>query len=114
MRAVQGRSEEAAALADQRARIIHDETEKMIYSRTRASKFFGVPIAYLPYLLGARSDGQAQDRLPDAAASYTSVYGSRRDVPYFFALAPDYDITLTPTHHHASRARCCRANGASA
>ena len=57
------------------ARIIHDQGEKMIYFEDAALEFFGMPLAYLPVLLGARSDRQAQDRLPDADVSSSSVYG---------------------------------------
>ena len=48
------------------ARIIHDQTEKMLYFENAQLEFFGVPMAYLPYLFDARSDREAQDRLPDA------------------------------------------------
>ena len=31
------------------ARIIHDQTEKMLYFENAQLEFFGVPMAYLPY-----------------------------------------------------------------
>ena len=48
------------------ARIIHDQNEKMLYFETAQLEFFGVPIAYMPYLLDARPDGETQERIPDA------------------------------------------------
>ncbi len=48
------------------ARIIHDEGEKMVYFENARLEFFGRPIAFLPVLLGARPDRQAQDRRSDA------------------------------------------------
>ena len=79
------------------ARMIHDGTEKMIYFEDARLEFFGKPVAYMPLLLRARSHGEAQIRLPDSRSlSYSSIYGVGVDIPYYWALAPDYDLTFTP------------------
>ena len=79
------------------ARIIHDQGEKMIYFEDARLEFFGVPLAYLPVLLGARSDREAQDRLPDADLRHQlAATASASTTPYYWALAPNYDLTLTP------------------
>ena len=79
------------------ARIIHDQGEKMIYFEDARLEFFGQPLLYMPYLLCARSNRQAQDRLPDADdIRSSSVYGGAIEVPYYWALAPDYDATFAP------------------
>ena len=83
-------------------------------SRTAQLEFFGVPLAYMPVLLDARSDGEAQDRLPDAglhderrptaSASTSPITGRSRR-------------TMTRPSRRASRpgrACCCRPNSASA
>ena len=79
------------------ARIIHDQTEKMMYFEDARLEFFGVPMAYLPVFLDARSDREAQERLSDAELTSTHRYGVGVEVPYYWALAPDYDVTITPT-----------------
>ena len=48
------------------ARIIHDQTDKMLYFENAQLEFFGVPMAYLPYLFSARPDRETKNRLPDA------------------------------------------------
>ena len=48
--AMQGQSEEAAAVASERPpRIIHDQGEKMMYFEDARLEFFGTPLAWLPY-----------------------------------------------------------------
>ncbi len=47
----------------QAARIIHDEGEKMLYFEDARVEFFGVPLAYVPVHVGARSDREAQERI---------------------------------------------------
>ena len=50
LRGLQGRSEEAAAVAGQGARgSSTTSTEKMIYFEDARLEFFGMPVAYLPY-----------------------------------------------------------------
>lgn len=80
------------------ARIIHDETEKMIYFEHARLEVFGVPLLWSPYF--ATPDPTVKRKtgvlLPRYSAS--SKYGIGIGVPYYWALAPDYDFTLTPTY----------------
>ena len=79
------------------ARIIHDQGEKMMYFEDARLEFFGVPLAYHALFLGARSDREAQERLPDARRiDSSSIYGVAVTTPYYWALAPNYDVTITP------------------
>ena len=83
-------------------RIIHDETEKMIYFEDAKSRILRLPDAYWPYLLDARPDGQAQDRRAVAAASYTGIQGFGVDGPVLLGpgaelrLHADADADVTP------------------
>jgi LPS-assembly protein len=78
------------------ARIIHDQTDKMLYFENAQLEFFGVPLAYLPYL--STPDPTAKRKSGFLMPSYMSstAFGSGFQVPYYFALAPDYDLTVAP------------------
>ncbi|MCA6123764.1 LPS-assembly protein LptD [Bradyrhizobium sp. WSM 1704] len=78
------------------ARIIHNQTEKMLYFENAQIEFFGVPMAYLPYF--STPDPTVKRKsgfLMPAFTSYTA-FGYGVEVPYYFALAPDFDATFNP------------------
>lgn len=78
------------------ARIIHDQSERMIYFEDATIELFGFPIAYLPYL--STPDPTVKRKsgvLPPVAASSSRV-GYMFGIPFFWAVAPDYDLTFTP------------------
>jgi LPS-assembly protein len=79
------------------ARIIHNEGEKMIYFESARFEFFGMPIAYLPYFSTADPTVKRKSGfLMPVFSSNESKYGFAVDVPYFIALAPNYDLTISP------------------
>jgi len=78
------------------ARIIHDQNEKMLYFENAQLEFFGVPMAYMPYF--STPDPTVKRKtgfLMPAFTSYTA-FGYGVDVPFYWAIAPDYDATFTP------------------
>ena len=78
------------------ARIIHDQTEKMLYFENAQLEFFGVPMAYLPYF--STPDPTVKRKtgfLMPALSSYTT-FGYGVEVPFYWAIAPDYDATFSP------------------
>ncbi len=78
-------------------RIIHDENEKMIYFEQARLEAFGVPLFYWPYFSTPDPTVKRKTGMLEPRASYSSAYGAAVTTPYFWALAPDYDFTLTPT-----------------
>lgn len=80
------------------ARIIHNQTEKMLYFEDARLEFFGQPIAYMPYF--STPDPTVKRKSGVLIPSYSSStrYGVGIEVPYYFALAPDYDATVTPRY----------------
>jgi LPS-assembly protein len=78
-------------------RIIHDETEKMIYFEQARLEAFGFPLFYWPYLSTPDPTVKRKTGILDPKFSVASQYGVGVTVPYFWALAPNYDFTLTPT-----------------
>lgn len=78
------------------ARIIHNQTEKMLYFENAQLEFFGVPMAYLPYF--STPDPTVKRKTGWLMPSYTSnsTYGSGFETPFYWAIAPDYDATINP------------------
>jgi LPS-assembly protein len=78
------------------ARIIHDQGEKMIYFEDARIEFFGVPLAYVPYLSAPDPTVKRKTGVLLPTFSTSTAYGLGVAVPYYWALAPDYDATFTP------------------
>ncbi|SEB79120.1 LPS-assembly protein LptD [Bradyrhizobium erythrophlei] len=78
------------------ARIIHNQTEKMLYFENAQLEFFGVPMAYLPYF--STPDPTVKRKsgfLMPGFTSYTA-FGYGVEIPYYWAIAPDMDATFSP------------------
>ncbi|WP_375784722.1 LPS-assembly protein LptD [Bradyrhizobium sp. Pha-3] len=78
------------------ARIIHDQTEKMLYFENAQIEFFGVPMAYLPFF--STPDPTVKRKsgfLMPGFTSYTA-FGYGVEIPYYWAIAPDMDATFNP------------------
>ena len=78
------------------ARIIHDQGEKMIYFEDARLEFFGQPMLYMPYFSAPDPTVKRKTGFLMPTLSANSVYGGGVEVPYYWALAPDYDATLAP------------------
>jgi LPS-assembly protein len=78
------------------ARIIHDQTEKMLYFENAQLEFFGVPMAYLPYFSTPDPTVKRKTGFLMPAFSENTGYGYAVETPFYWAIAPDYDATFTP------------------
>ena len=78
------------------ARIIHDQGEKMMYFEDARLEFFGKPIAWLPYFSAPDPTVKRKTGFLMPAVASSSVYGLAAEIPYYWALAPDYDATFAP------------------
>lgn len=78
------------------ARIIHDQGEKMMYFEDARIEFFGQPLMYLPYLSAPDPTVKRKTGVLMPTIATSSKYGVAVDVPYYWALAPDYDATFAP------------------
>jgi LPS-assembly protein len=78
------------------ARIIHDQTDKMLYFENAQLEFFGVPMAYLPYF--STPDPTVKRKTGFLMPSFSTVtgYGVGIETPFYWAIAPDYDATFNP------------------
>jgi len=78
------------------ARIIHNESEKMMYFEDARIEFFGVPLAWMPYFSAPDPTVKRKTGLLMPIVSTSSVYGFGVEIPYYLALAPNYDATISP------------------
>ncbi|WOH63301.1 LPS-assembly protein LptD [Bradyrhizobium sp. BWA-3-5] len=78
------------------ARIIHNQTDKMLYFENAQLEFFGVPIAYLPYFSTPDPTVKRKTGFLMPAYSSNSTYGYAVETPFYWAIAPDYDATFNP------------------
>jgi LPS-assembly protein len=78
------------------ARIIHDQGEKMMYFEDARLEFFGVPLAWLPYFSSPDPTAKRKSGFLIPSVTSSGTYGIALATPYYFALAPDYDATVTP------------------
>lgn len=79
------------------SRIIHNNAERMIYYEDAQLEIAGVPVAYIPYFSTPDPTVKRKSGFltPNFIASGPLGFGT--SLPYFIALAPNYDLTLTPT-----------------
>ncbi len=78
-------------------RIIHDNAEKMIYYEDATFELLGTPIAYVPFWSSADPSVKRKSGFLTPVFTYRSQLGAGFGVPYFWAIAPDADLTITPT-----------------
>ncbi|MCA1395682.1 LPS-assembly protein LptD [Bradyrhizobium sp. BRP56] len=78
------------------ARIIHNQTEKMLYFENAQLEFFGVPMAYLPYFSTPDPTEKRKSGFLMPGFTTYSAFGVGVEIPYYFALAPDFDATFNP------------------
>src|SRR5689334_415982 len=78
------------------ARIIHNQTEKMLYFENAQLEFFGVPMAYLPYF--STPDPTVKRKSGFLMPGFTryTAFGYGVEIPYYWAIAPDMDATFSP------------------
>ncbi len=79
--------------------IVENQETHTIYFRDAYFDAFGVPVAYLPYF--STADPTVTRQSGFLAPSYVSKssLGLGVTTPYFFDLAPNYDLTLSPSFY---------------
>ncbi|NJL50287.1 MAG: LPS-assembly protein LptD [Blastochloris sp.] len=79
------------------ARIIHREGERMVYYENATIEMFGFPVAWFPYFSHPDPTVKRKSGFLTPRFLQTTKIGFGAEVPYFWAIAPDYDLTLSPT-----------------
>ena len=80
-------------------RIIHKNDEKMIYFEDSYLEFLGVPLAYVPVFSAPDPSVKRKSGILSPYLADHSFLGAGLGIPIFWALAPDYDLTFTPTYY---------------
>jgi LPS-assembly protein len=80
------------------ARIIHDQVDKMLYFENAQLEFFGVPLAYLPYFSTPDPTVKRKTGFLTPQVSSNTTFGTGIETPFYWALAPDYDLTISPRY----------------
>jgi LPS-assembly protein len=78
------------------ARIIHSDSDKMLYFEDATVDFFGLPVAYFPFMSTPDTTVKRKSGFLFPTIGTSSAYGVSLETPYYFDLAPDYDLTLYP------------------
>jgi LPS-assembly protein len=76
--------------------VTHNEKEGVIYHRDATFEFGGHDLFTLPYFSHPDPTVKRRSGFLMPSLSYTGVYGVGLETPYFWNLAPNYDLTLRP------------------
>ncbi len=79
-------------------RIIHKNEEKMLYYEDAGIDFLGISTPYMPYFSSPDPSVKRKSGLLMPSVLYGQKRGVGVSVPIYLALAPNYDLTLTPTY----------------
>ena len=76
--------------------VTHDQAERTISYRNAFFEIFGVPLAYTPFFLHPDPTVERESGFLTPSIGSDSELGFTLETPYYFALAPNYDLTLAP------------------
>ncbi|HVT54577.1 MAG TPA: LPS-assembly protein LptD [Xanthobacteraceae bacterium] len=76
-------------------RIIHKEDERTIYYENAQLEFFGLPVAYMPFFWTPDPTVKRQSGFLMPNLFSSDALGVGASIPYFWAVAPDKDVTFT-------------------
>lgn len=73
-----------------------DKEKKRIYYKNATLEILGVPVVFLPYLSHPDPSVKRASGFLTPEANITKELGFVLKVPYYFAISPSFDITVTP------------------
>jgi LPS-assembly protein len=79
------------------ARIIHKNSEQMLYYEDARLEFFGLPVAYVPFASAPDPSVSRKTGLLTPRYVRRSNTGYGVQIPFYFAPAPHYDVLWTVT-----------------
>jgi LPS-assembly protein len=77
-------------------RVIHDQAAQNVYYHHAFFELGGVPVFYLPYFYHPDPTVKRRSGFLAPGFGSDSELGLSIEIPYYFALAPNYDVTLAP------------------
>jgi len=78
-------------------RIIHDKAEQTVEYRDAWMEMAGIPIAYTPYFSHPDPTVKRQSGFLAPSIGSSTYFGPSITTPYFWNIAPNQDLTITPT-----------------
>lgn len=78
------------------SKVTHDEDEKEVVYNNAFLELFGVPVFYTPYFSHPDPSVKRKSGFISPSVGNDSELGFTLETPYYFALAPNYDLTLAP------------------
>jgi LPS-assembly protein len=78
-------------------KIIENQTTHTVYYENAQLQFWGFPVFYMPYFSSPDATVNKQTGLLAPSLVSGGDLGYGMSLPYFINLAPNYDLTLTPT-----------------
>ena len=76
--------------------VTQDKTDQMIYYRDAVFELLGVPIFYTPYLAHPDPSSERRSGFMMPFAGRSGSYGVFYEQPYYFAISPYSEATITP------------------
>lgn len=80
------------------ARIIHNNTERTIYYEDARFELWGIPVAYMPFFWSPDPSVKRKTGILTPHYNHSNALGYGLTIPFFWELAPNYDLTLQPTY----------------
>jgi LPS-assembly protein len=77
-------------------RIVHDEVEKTIYYEDAVFEVAGQPVAWLPFFSHPDPTVRRKSGFLTPTFGGSTTYGYAAKIPYFWAIDPSRDATITP------------------
>jgi LPS-assembly protein len=79
------------------ARIIHNRAERTVYYESARLEFLGVPVAYTPIFFHPDPTVRRKTGFLVPSSLQNDAIGFGVTTPFFWNLAPNYDVTFSPT-----------------
>ena len=77
-------------------RVIHDADRQTVEYKDAWIEMFGVPVAYTPYLSHPDPTVKRRTGFLTPSIGGSNYFGTTLQTPYFWNIAPNHDLTLTP------------------
>ncbi len=78
-------------------KVVHDKKERTITYENARLEFFGVPVLYVPKFSHADPTVKRKSGFLTPSFTFSDQFGSGVTVPYFWNIAPNTDLTFSPT-----------------
>ena len=77
-------------------RVIDDKTDQNVYYENSIFEVFGIPVAWVPWFYTPDPTVQQRSGFLAPAYGFNSSLGYMLGLSYYWAISPNYDLTLTP------------------